>query len=45
MTAAKVTMPGLCAVAAAERSMGSLIPPCTGSLCCAIGFSFSSFVY
>src|SRR5215217_3410294 len=35
-TAAKVTIPGLCATVPPERSMGSLIPPDTGSLCCAI---------
>jgi hypothetical protein len=40
MMAAKVTIPGLRATVAPERSMGSLIPPDTGSLCCAILPSF-----
>jgi hypothetical protein len=36
MMAAKVTIPGLRVTVAPERSIGSLTPPCIGSLCCAI---------
>src|SRR5215216_7734604 len=43
MTAAKVNMPGLRAIVPPERSMGSVTPPCIGSLCCAIPSLLSVF--